>query len=98
MEELWVPFVNVGRICFGTTPLSLCFYFKQAKQTQEVCGWEFILAAQAGKGSQSLRLLSETAHANLNLSLVIPANILIPGKGNPRLSSFCKGPCLGVAQ
>lgn len=52
MEELWAPFVNVERMCYRTVPLPLCFYFRQARQTKDVCGWEFILAAQVRKGSQ----------------------------------------------
>lgn len=52
-------------------------------------GIYFGSSSEGGKPKPEAIEWNTTFH--LNLSWVIPANILITGKGNPRLSSFYKG-------
>lgn len=69
----------------------LCLYvftLSKPDRPRTCVGGNLFWQLKWGREAKSPRLFSETPHANLNLSWVIPANVLISGKGNPRSSSF----------
>lgn len=98
LEEHWALFVNVEKICYEQLFCLYVIALCKPDRPRTCVGGNLFWQLKCRREAKSLKLFSETPHVNLNLSWVIPANILISGKGNPRSSSFCERLIPHVAQ